>query len=240
MNWLWTFFEEHWFRFLITMVISYLLGSISFSIIFTRIFYHKEDIRTMGSKNAGFTNVLRSAGKVPAILTFIGDFGKCFLAVAIGKWIFTQAAAYVASPFVLVQYGAYLAGFFCLIGHIYPCFFGFRGGKGVLTTAAMVLQIDWRVFLIGLGIFLIVFAISRIVSLGSISFAVLYPGITFCITYFLDYLPTKGQPNSDIFFQYVIVATVFSFLIALVVIVKHRENIKRLLHGTEKRIKSKD
>ena len=223
----------------VTALVSYLLGSISFSIIFTKLF-DKKDIRTMGSGNAGATNVLRSVGKVPAILTFIGDFGKGVLAIVIGKMIFMTFSVYHTVPFTIQQYGAYIAGFSSILGHIYPLYFKFKGGKGVLTTAAMMLLIDYRVFLILGIVFLIVFVSTRIVSLSSIIAAGGYPIATFIITYFLDYKHNLGVPNSDFTLNYVIIATLVTALIGGLVVIKHKENIKRILAGTEKKIRSKD
>ena len=130
---------------LIVAVISYLLGSLSFSIIFTK-FFEKKDIRTMGSGNAGATNVLRSVGPKAAICTFIFDFLKGVASVLIGKLIFSMMLPSGVLLPEMVQYGTYIAGFSCVFGHMFPIYFGFRGGKGILTTAAIIALIDWRVF----------------------------------------------------------------------------------------------
>ena len=106
---------------------AYLLGSLSFSIIVTRLLYHK-DIRTFGSGNAGMTNVLRTFGKGAAALTIVGDIGKGILAVLLAKWAFGAFTA--ADPI----YGAYIAAFCAVLGHVYPVYFGFKGGKAVSTT----------------------------------------------------------------------------------------------------------
>ena len=145
---------------LVSAVIAYLLGSISFSIIFTRLLANHQDIRTMGSGNAGMTNVLRSVGKLAAFLTFICDFAKGALAVLIARTIFQYVCTANGFPLSWAQYGTYLAGLAAILGHIYPVYFGFRGGKGVLTTAAMMLVLDWRVFLCTLVVFAIVFLCS--------------------------------------------------------------------------------
>ena len=123
------------------MIVSYLLGSISFSIIFTKMF-SKEDIRTMGSGNAGTTNVLRSVGKRAAILTFVFDILKCVISVLLAKYILEYICAASNAPFYIVNYGIYLAGFCCSIGHMYPIFFKFKGGKGVVTVATMAALAD--------------------------------------------------------------------------------------------------
>ena len=231
-----SFFRNYGLQVLATIVIAYLLGSISFSILFTRVFAARKDIRSMGSGNAGATNVLRSVGKLPALCTFVGDFGKGALAITIGKLIFEYFTPFAVTPYTTMQYGAYLAGLFCLIGHIYPCYFGFRGGKGVLTAAAMMLLIDWRVFLIEAAIFALIFLFSHIVSLGSIVAATVYPLTTFLVTFFLDYRQAQGLAASDINLHYVVIATVITLLTGALVVYKHKENIKRLKAGTEKKI----
>ena len=221
------FFSEYLGFILLSAIIGYLLGSVNFSIIVTRIVTHsKVDIRTQGSGNAGFTNVLRSVGKVPAVITILGDYFKAFLAVWICGMIFKSAGA--NGEFIL--YGRYIAGLFCVIGHMFPLYFGFRGGKGVVTSAAMMSVYDIRIFAVVLCIFLIVFLLSRIISLGSIIASAGFVVTTFLVTYFLDY---AGGGYS---ISYVAVSTVFAFLVAFLVVFRHRSNIKRILNGTEKKI----
>ena len=217
-------------------IIAYLLGSLSFSIILTRIFKNHEDIRSYGSGNAGATNVLRSVGKKAAALTFLLDFLKCVVAVIIGKLIFGYVAAQVGVGDTAVQYGAYIAGFACLLGHVFPVYVGFRGGKGVVTSAAMMALIDWRVFVIVFLTFAIVFALKKIVSLGSVLAACVYPVATFLITFFFDYKMQFLSMVSQANLTYVVISTVLSLLIGLTVIILHRANIKRLLAGEEKQI----
>ena len=218
---------------IIVAAIAYLLGSISFSIIFTKAFDHKTDIRSLGSGNAGATNVLRSVGKLPALFTTIFDFGKGVASVLIGQAVFRYFCGLYGAPDSIAHYGAYVAGFACIIGHIFPVYFGFRGGKGVLTCAAMMALIDWRVFLCCISVFLLVFLITKIVSLSSIIGAAAYPVFTFLISYFLDY---KG---GSISMAGVWLSTAATFVIAAVVIGKHHSNIKRILDGTEKKITEK-
>lgn len=232
------FIKDYWIRILLTVLIPYLLGSISFSIIVTSKVAEKQDIRSMGSGNAGFTNVLRSVGKMPAILTMIGDFSKGIVAVLFGKMMFFNVYTASCNDFVIMQYGAYLAGVCCLLGHIYPCFFNFKGGKGVLSTAAVILVIDWRVLCIVLGLFLIVLYFTKIVSLGSICAAVSYPISTFLITFFVDYRPNINT-QSGVPITYVTVSTIVTFVMGMFVVYKHRSNIRRLMDGTEKRIQPK-
>lgn len=212
-------------------VVGYLLGSINTAIIVTWLFKGKEDIRDYGSGNAGMTNVLRSVGKLPALLTFLGDFLKNVAAVLLG-WLIMYLILHFAldggeGPEV-IQAGKYIAGVFCVIGHIFPLYYGFRGGKGVATAAAMILLVDWRVFLLVISTFLIIFIWKRIISLASLACAVTYPVYTFLIVYFFDY---KGAGHS---LGYLLFITGASLFLGLLVLVKHRSNIGRLRRGEEK------
>ena len=139
-----------WWMILLSALIAYLLGSINTAVLVTGIVTKgKKDIRQMGSGNAGFTNVLRSVGKVPAIITIVCDALKCIIAVLIGGFIFSFASVAFQgeSPvFIneLINCGKYVAGIFCILGHSYPVYFHFKGGKGVVTAAALMLTEDWR------------------------------------------------------------------------------------------------
>lgn len=217
-----------------TMLISYLLGSLSFSIISTKKFHHM-DIRTKGSGNAGLTNVIRSSSKKAAILTLIGDFLKGVLAATLGKYVFLAFINSGNDSFIVMQLGAFLAGICCLIGHVYPCFFGFKGGKGVLTASAIILVIDWRVFIAVILVFVVVLLFSKIVSLGSICAALSFPIFNFLITFFIDYnnCPVEYKQNA---LTYTLISTVLALIIGVAVTYLHKENIKRLLSGQEKRI----
>ena len=201
----------------IIALIAYLLGSISFAIIVSRIYAH-DDVRKYGSKNAGMTNILRTYGKVPAFFTLLGDFLKGVLAVLIGRWIFSVMG-------ITAFDAGYVAGFFALLGHLYPVYFGFKGGKGVLTSLGIILVVNPLVLLILLIIFLPVLFITRIVSLVSITGAMLYPFITLIVDLCL---------RRPVLFDFL-----FAALFSVIVIYKHRENIKRLLNGTERRIGDK-
>ena len=207
--------------FLLSAVAAYLIGSISFSIIFTRIFIGA-DVREYGSGNAGTTNVLRAAGKWPAILTFAGDFLKCVVAVLFAQFIFSVFGG-AFGDYILVRY---IAGFFCTIGHIYPVFFGFRGGKAVASTAALVLMVDWRMLVIAFIVFAIVFLIWHYVSLSGIVGVLSVP----FSTYFIVHTQSKSIVWLDI---------LMSIIIAANLIYAHRSNIKRLINGTESKIGAK-
>ena len=204
-----TLLPIYWWVFLGTAVIAYLLGSINPAVIVTRVWTKgKKDIRDMGSGNAGFTNVLRSVGKVPAIITIVCDALKCVAAVLLGGLFFSLMLSnhYGTQDSVLnlqlVNLGKYIAGIFCILGHSFPLYFHFKGGKGVVSAAALMLTEDWRVFLMILGTFLILFLITKIISVGSIAGAVLYGPYTFLATFLFDY-----QLGSGFYLSYVILST---------------------------------
>lgn len=204
----------------LSAIAAYLIGSVSFSIIFTRIFM-KRDVRDFGSGNAGATNVLRTAGKLPAALTFAGDFLKCVAAIELAVFFFNAFGGTFDSMSI-----RFLAGIFCMLGHIFPIYFGFRGGKGVAVTAALLLMADWRLFLVVFAVFAVVFAFSRIVSLATIVGVVSLPFSTFFVS------AAIGQRNPAL-------NTFFAVLIMCIVLVKHRSNIRRLKNGTEPHIGEK-
>lgn len=220
---------------IITALIAYLFGSISFAVIFTKL-SSKKDIRDMGSGNAGFTNVLRSVGVAPAVFTLVFDFLKGVIASFVGSWFFsTIECADVSLADEIVVYGGLIGGVFAIIGHMYPVYFGFKGGKGIVTAAAMMAVTDWRVFLLIVATFLIMFFATKIISLASITCAALYSVYTFICTFFFDYM--RGDHLYSL--RYVIVCSLFALFLGSFVIVKHKENIKRLLKGEEKKISVK-
>lgn len=197
--------------FIAVIMIAYLLGSINFAIVISGRKY-KEDIRAHGSKNAGMTNMMRTYGKSAAVLTLVGDALKAILSCIIGYLI-------------MGQLGAYAAGLFCMIGHVFPLYYGFKGGKGVVTAAATVLMTDPLVFLILLTLFVIMVAIWRFISLASITCMGLYPLIlSFTTRLFV------GKVSPFI---------LFSILMAVLIIGKHWSNIKRLRDGTESKFSFK-
>lgn len=230
-------FELIW-RTVATMVIAYLIGSLSPAIMITRL-NSGRDIREMGSGNAGFTNVLRSVGVGPAVATIVCDYLKGIIAVAIGWWIFSGlTVTNDVAPLEYVKYGRYLAGMFVIIGHAFPIYYGFRGGKGVVTANALMLVVDWRVFLMIIGTFLLIALTTKLISLGSTACAALYPVYTLLITYFCEYLPYLGTEN-ELRFRFVLISTACALVVGLMVIIMHKENLKRLFNGEEKRIKAK-
>ncbi len=205
--------------YIVTAIIAYLIGSVSFSVIFTKKFAGF-DVREKGSGNAGSTNVLRTAGKKPAALTLICDILKGVVAVGIAILIGLIIKADDNTKAILVQ----IAGIFVVIGHTYPIFFGFRGGKGVATALGVLLITNWQIGLICLVFALLIMAIFKIVSLGSISAAILFPVLCIFLT---QHFIVPGNT-----FSYI----VFGIIMATIVIFNHRANIKRMATGTENKL----
>lgn len=207
---------------IITGVIAYLLGSISFSIIFTKKLAGF-DVRQKGSGNAGSTNVLRTAGKKPAILTLICDILKGVISILIAFAIGKILEYDVGKSAILIQ----IAGICVIIGHTFPIFFGFKGGKGVATSLGILLIINWQIGLICLVFALVLIILTRMVSLGSIAAAILFPVLCFFISN--NYL--VGDSSTRLSYL------VFGIIIAVMVLFNHRENIQRLTNGQESKIK---
>ena len=213
-------------KYILIAVIAYLLGSLNFSIILSEV-VKKKDIRDSGSGNAGATNMLRTYGKKAAVGTMIGDILKVALGIIIAfaildvpmKYIFSNPAD--AAEIQRVMLYKEFAGLFCVLGHIFPLYFKFKGGKGVAACTGMVIIVDWRIALILFLIFIGVILISKWISLGSIVIALLYPVLIFA------------------FYKNFILAAV-ALLFTAIVIVAHRENIKRLAKGTENKISIKN
>ncbi|MBQ7501068.1 MAG: glycerol-3-phosphate 1-O-acyltransferase PlsY [Clostridia bacterium] len=198
---------------LVCMVIAYFLGSLNFAIIISKARFG-EDIRTKGSGNAGLTNMLRTYGKIPALMTLLGDMLKAALSVYIGL-------------FAAGERGAYLAAFACMIGHCFPAYYNFRGGKGVLVAATSILCLEPMVFAFVIIIFIIMVAFLRYVSLGSITAAFMYPILLSKMYGMIHHLPNGTIP---------IIPLLVSILISLTIIIQHHENIKRLREGTENKL----
>ncbi len=200
--------------YILVALVAYLIGSISFSVIFTKKLAGF-DVREKGSKNAGSTNVLRTAGKKVAILTLICDVLKGVIAVLFAKFIGK------VDNFEHTEYLVQLAGFMVVLGHTFPIFFGFKGGKGVATSLGVIMIINWQIGLICLVFALILMILTRIVSLGSVAAAILFPVLTLFIT---ENYSVPGDYR------------IFGILLGVFVCFNHRANIKRLLKGEEKRI----
>lgn len=208
---------------LLVVIVAYLIGSINFAVIFGSLFM-KQDVRKMGSGNAGTTNVMRNGGFLPGALTFIFDAFKGFVAVYIGKiafdYVLTQTAAVWAQPI----YGAYICGIFCMVGHIFPLFFQFKGGKGVATSVGIFAICSPWAIVLGLCVFALSTVISKIVSLSS-----LLATVTVVV------LSAVFNDGSALLWPQV----VMSIIMGAMVFIKHKENIKRLMNGTENKIGGK-
>lgn len=203
-------------------ILSYLLGSLNFGVILSK-GIEKDDIREHGSGNAGTTNMLRNYGKKLAIFTILGDMIKVAIAIGLSFLIVKLTNVYDLMSEANVDADMLIksfSGFFCVLGHIFPCFFKFKGGKGVATAGGMVFIVDWKIALILLTIFIIIVAVTKYVSLGSIIIALLYP--------ILIYLFYKS-------FVLTLIASIFT----LIVIVAHRSNIKKLINHSENKINLK-
>ncbi len=200
--------------YILVALVAYLIGSISFSVIFTKKLAGF-DVREKGSKNAGSTNVLRTAGKKVAILTLVCDVLKGVVAVLFAKFIGK------VDNFEYTEYLVQLAGLMVVLGHTFPIFFGFKGGKGVATSLGVIMIINWQIGLICLVFALILMILTRIVSLGSVAAAILFPVLTLFIT---ENYSVPGDYR------------IFGILLGVFVCFNHRANIKRLLKGEEKRI----
>lgn len=192
------------------LILSYLIGCLNTSIVYSKLKY-KNDIRSEGSGNAGATNMLRSFGKVSAAITFLGDLLKVVIAVGIAWVVYANA-----QELNLIKA---LIGLACVLGHCFPIFFRFKGGKGIASGSACILMLDWRVFLIALALFALVVLLTKYVSLGSIVGALTYPiGLLIC--------------------GFEIEVIIFAALTTALVLYRHKKNIVALYKGTERKIGS--
>lgn len=193
----------------LTLLVSYLLGCFNGSVM-TSHFIIRDDVRQHGSGNAGLTNFYRTYGARYALCVIICDMGKTVLACLIGGYLMH----WVVGDWTL---GLLIAGIGCELGHMFPVFFGLRGGKGILSGGVLVLLLDWRVALIAWGLFAVLWLTTRYVSLGSIAATASMPVSVFLL-----------MGHNWLY-------TVLSAAIAALVIWCHRGNIQRLLTGTEKK-----
>ena len=205
--------------YIIVGIVAYLIGSISFSVIISKKMAGF-DVREKGSGNAGATNMLRSVWKKAAILTLLGDALKGVVAILFA--IIVGAIAKSADKSLLVQ----IAGILVVVGHTFPVFFGFKGGKGVATSLGVLLMTNWKIGLICLVFALVLMAVTRMVSLGSIGAAVLFPVLVLFIH--TNFTISEG---SSYF--------VYSVILAAIVIFNHRANVQRILNGTENKLSFK-
>ena len=190
-DWTWLF---------VVAIIGYLIGSLNGSLLLSKVFF-KDDIRRHGSGNAGATNVLRVHGKKWTVLVSAWDMGKGALAVWLGSVL-------------LNDIGSMIAGLGVILGHVFPLYFGFKGGKGVITACMVMLMLDWQVACIALAFFFALVLWKRYISLGSIVAVVTLPVTSLIL----------GRPVENVILCVIVMALITAL---------HRANIKRLLSGTE-------
>ncbi len=196
-------------------IVCYLVGSINSSILISRIVSGK-DIRESGSGNAGATNMLRTMGKKYAIITLVIDILKGVVAIILAKAAMRLGASSASS---------YIAGVAVVLGHNFPVFFGFRGGKGVATSLGVVLLLDWRIGLAVLVIALAIMVATRYVSLGSVVAAIVFILIQTAVMFITN--------------TFDIVRFICVMILGVLLIVRHRSNIIRLVKGEENKLGSR-
>ena len=208
--------------YIIMAIIAYLIGSINFSVIISKKMAGF-DVREKGSGNAGSTNVLRTVGKKAALLTLVCDILKGVVSVLVSLLV-GLIAGEAANKAVLVE----IAALAVVIGHTFPVFFQFKGGKGVATSLGVILIVNWKIGLICLVFALAIMAVGRMVSLGSISASVLFAVLTIFI---------RDSYIGGVEFEFSFI--IFGILLAALVIFNHRSNLKRILAGTENKLSFK-
>ena len=208
--------------YIIMAIIAYCIGSVNFSVIFSKKFAGF-DVREKGSGNAGTTNMLRSVGKKAAAITLVCDILKGVVSIGIAILLGNIPDM---NKELLVQ----IAGVVVILGHTFPVFFGFKGGKGVATSLGVLLLSNWQIGLICLVFALVLMILTRIVSVGSCAAAVLFPILTLFINEHYTVL-TEGK-SGNVYF-------IYSVILAVIVLFNHRSNIKRILNGTENKVSFK-
>lgn len=205
--------------YIIVGIVAYLIGSISFSVIISKKMAGF-DVREKGSGNAGATNMLRSVGKKAAVLTLLGDALKGVVAILFA--IIVGAIAKNSDKALLVQ----IAGILVVVGHTFPVFFGFKGGKGIATSLGVLLMTNWKIGLICLVFALILMVLTKMVSMGSVGAAILFPVLVLFIH--TNFTVSEGSGY-----------LIYSVILAALVTFNHRSNIKRILNGTENKLSFK-
>lgn len=210
-------------EYMIMAIIAYCIGSLNISI-----FISKKmggfDLREKGSNSTGATNVLRTLGKKAAAITLLFDILKGIVAIAISMIIGNIMEE--TNRELLLQ----IAGIAVVIGHTFPIFFGFKGGKGVATSIGILLMSNWKIGLICLIFALVLIILTRMVSVGSCAAAILFPVLTLFIND--SYTILAEDKSGNTYF-------IYSVLLAVIVLYNHRSNIKRLLNGTENKLSLK-
>ena len=197
-----------WFMMILTAIAAYLLGNVNGAILASHIIAH-EDVRDHGSGNAGLTNFIRNYGVQNALLVFLFDGGKAVLSCLIGGWLLGN--------YGMGLEGRILGGLFVIVGHVFPAVYDFKGGKGILSGFFVALTVDWRVALIILAVFAVVYALTMYVSLSSVLGAGAFC-ISFAIFYFGNWM-----------------MVICGVAAGLLTIIMHHTNIKRLIKGEERK-----
>ena len=194
-------------------VISYFFGCFNGAVIVSK-YILRNDVRKHGSGNAGLTNFYRTFGGPLTFVVILTDVLKAVIAILLGQWLFGLVTAPQDWQAIWPVLGKYWAGTFCLLGHMFPCMFGFKGGKGILSGGTIAIMMDWRIALVVWGGFLILAVITKWVSLGSI-----WAGASF--------------PFASWFVYQNVLILIIAIFIGGLVVWKHRGNLVRILKGTE-------
>lgn len=204
---------------IVITIVAYLIGSINLSIILCKLM-GKGDIREHGSGNAGTTNTLRTLGKLPAVIVLIFDVLKAVIAIFVGKWLITIGQT-MDTTVPYTDFAIALSSIGVILGHNFPIYYGFKGGKGIATSLGVLLTVEWQLGVVCLVFALILMLLTRMVSVGSVAAAILYPVLVL----------VQGTAFTN---KWIYLA--FSLIIALMALVRHRSNIKRIYNGTENKL----
>ena len=207
-----------WIRVIAAAVIAYFCGCFNGAVIVSK-YILRDDVRTHGSGNAGLTNFYRTFGGPLTFVVILTDVLKAVVALLIGRWLLVGHLPALAMLMNAPEqaYSDYWCGLFCLLGHMFPCMFQFKGGKGILSGGVVAIMIDWRIAVVVWGGFLILTALTRYVSLGS-----LWAGASF------PFISWYCYPQTPI--------VVLAFCLGGLIVWKHRANIQRLLAGNENKL----
>ncbi len=213
---------------ILTFLLAYLLGSVNYALLISRLLYH-DDVRAHGSGNAGTTNVLRTYGKKAAALTFLGDGMKGVLAIALGSLIFAGVPGFV-------QTAAYLGMFGAVMGHIFPIFAHFRGGKGFATLAFSILVLNPTIFVVIAAVFFTLVFSTKYVSLGSVVVALIYPVILSAFEFTLKLGLMENHMDMKELLMPNGMAVLITIATGAMVVWAHRGNLKRISDRTERKL----
>lgn len=206
--------------YLICIAVAYLLGSVNTALIISRYVFH-DDVREHGSGNAGTTNVLRTYGKKAAALTFLGDMLKGIVAILVACALFGAPDTALEGYFHLLN-AVYLAGFFVIFGHVFPCFSQFRGGKGFATMVGVLLSLNPFLFLLLFIVYVPLVLCSHYISLSSVVMALFYPMLLSIVDQNFRALPHG-------------ISTIITVAIGVLITWAHRTNLKRIYEGNERK-----